>query len=106
MKYYGKVGYSITFEEEPSIWKSKIIEFPYHGDVLKLNVRRTGNDKVNSDIKVSNRISIIADPFAYENFQNIVYVSWMGSLWSVENIEIDRPRLILDIGGVYNGEQA
>ena len=52
----------------------------------------------------TNKISILADPFAYQNFSNIKYVEYMDALWNVESIEVQQPRLILNVGGVYNGQ--
>lgn len=109
MKYWGKIGYSITKEVQPSVWVSNIIERNAVGDVLKFSSRRTTNDSVNSDVNISNRISIVADPFTYENAGNIAYISWLGTRWSVTEAEVDPDRLhrlILNVGGVYNGEQA
>lgn len=106
MKYYGVIGYAITEETSQDIWEAKIIERPYSGDVLKYGSKRTIGDNINSDINITNRISIIADPFAFQNFSNICYVSWMGTLWNVTSVDVDYPRLVLDVGGVYNGEQA
>ena len=105
-RFSGVVGYGITVEEpeDSGNWVSKIKEVDYRGDVLR-NARSLENiDKVNSDITVSNSISIVADQFAVENFLNIEYVRWSGVLWTVTNVEVRAPRLILSLGGVYNGE--
>lgn len=113
MKYYGIIGFEIQEEElfhneetdeylHTGNWVSKIIEKPYSGDVLRNTSKRGSTDKLNDDINVSNRISVLADPFAYHNFASIVYVTWMGKKWKVPDVEVQYPRLILDVGGVYN----
>ena len=45
----------------------------------------------------------MADPYAYDHFFAIKYVKWMGAYWKVTNVEVQRPRLKLTVGGVYNG---
>lgn len=103
MKYFGKIGYSITAETVPGVWEPTIIEKEYFGDVLKFSNRRLSSDKVNDDVEITNVISIIADPYAYENFQFMSYVEWMGVKWKISSIEVDRPRLEINLGGLYNG---
>lgn len=105
-KYYGKVGYSETVEmpEGSGVWVSTIVERHYYGDVIRNMAKNVPGVSLNNDIHIENRISILADPYAYQNFSNIKYVEWMGNLWVVSSIEVQRPRLILSIGGVYNGE--
>lgn len=110
-KFYGAIGYNEgTTETSPGVWKEAIVERNYYGDVIK-NTRRlqtegqgrySSNGGVNDDIIVNNSISVVADPYAYQNFHAIRYVQWMGTLWKVTNVEVQRPRLILTIGGVYN----
>ena len=106
-KFYGKIGYIETVEIEPGLWVEQITEHSYYGDVLQ-NFRKLENSgSVNDNVNVSNRISIVADPYANEHFYAMRYVEFMGTKWKISNVEVQRPRLILSIGGVYNnGEQA
>lgn len=102
-KFFGPIGYVIQKEMSPGVWGDEVVEKIYTGDILQ-NIRRWETTETkNDDIVISNRISIIADPFAYENFSTMRYVTWMGIRWKVNNIEIQRPRLILTLGEVYNG---
>lgn len=105
-KYYGKIGFVETVETEPGIWDEQIVERPYYGDLTRNTSRYQNSSGVNDDINISNNISIIADPYANENFHHMRYAEFMGAKWKITNIEVVRPRLILTIGGVYNGEQA
>ena len=106
-RFQGNVGYGIS-EEIPvgsGIWKDRIVERNYFGDVLR-NTKRNdpAPDSVNSDISVGNSISIVADEYAFEHWHLIKYVQWEGHLWTVSAVEVaQRPRLILSIGKVYNG---
>ena len=103
-KWYGTVGYIETKETSPGVWKPEVTERKYFGDVLRNTSRRsTSSDSTNDDLNISNQISMIADPFAYRNFHTILYVEFMGAKWKVTSVEVQRPRLILTIGGVYNG---
>lgn len=104
-KYYGKIGYFLTEEVKPGVWKEHIVEHEYYGEVLRNTNRRFESDgqQVNPNLVISNNISIIADPFAYENFAYIKYAEFMGTKWIVTNVEIQYHRLILTLGGVYNG---
>lgn len=102
-KFYGKIGYAITKETTPGVWVEEIVERLYYGDVIR-NIRRLqGSENLNDDINVSNEISIVADAFANQNFHSMRYVEYMGAKWKVSSVEVKYPRLILNVGGVYNG---
>lgn len=100
-KFFGPIGYAETTETAPGVWSPSISERNYFGDVIKNTRRWQQGEKVNDDLLVNNIISIVADPFANENIQTMRYVKWMGVAWKITNVEIQRPRLILTLGGVY-----
>lgn len=102
-KFYGKIGYGVMVETRPGIWEEQITEKDYSGDVLRNSRNLTPSTNLNDNISLSNEISIVADPFANQNFQSIRYVEYMGTLWKVSNVGVQYPRLLLTIGGVYNG---
>ena len=105
-KYYGDVGFRTSSETESGIWEESIVERPYYGDILKNYVRNSYRDNMTT-IKTpecNNSISIVADAYANENFHNIVYATFMGTKWTISNIDVQYPRLILALGGVYNGD--
>lgn len=104
-KWFGKIGYAVTAETEPGIWEETIIERNYFGDMTSDRRKRQNSGEVNDNINLANVISIIADPFAYQNCSNMAYVEIMGSKWKITDIEIQSPRLLLTVGGVYNGQQ-
>ena len=105
-KYYGKIGFATTVEdpEDSGIWKEKITNRQYSGDILNNTRRLEAVEKVNSDINISNRISIIADPYAKLNFHSMRYAEYLGSKWKISSVEVSFPRLILNLGGLYNDE--
>ena len=106
MRFFGKVGYQIETEDTDSVWVKTMVAKSYFGDVIRNNTRRDTGDTINDQVDVNNRISIVADPFAFENFQNMKYVEWLKQLWNIKSIELQPPRIILEVGGVYNGEVA
>ena len=104
-KWFGQIGYATTKETTPGVWEEIITEREYFGDVYRNTRKLQSASQVNDDINVSNEISIVADPFARDNFYSMRYVEFMGTKWKVSNIEVQYPRLNLTIGGVYNGNQ-
>ena len=105
-KFYGAIGYGISEETSPGVWTDRIVERNYSGDVLKNFKKSSAGQSTNDDIDVNNMLSILADPFALNHFHTILYVRWMGDVWNVPTAEVQYPRLLLSIGGVYNGETA
>lgn len=105
-KYYGSVGYAEQVETAPGVWEERITERQYYGDVVRNMRKLESSGEVNDNINVSMEISIVADPYAIQNFHAMRYVGFMGSSWKITNVEVNYPRLILSIGGLYtNGEQ-
>ena len=102
-KWRGVIGYAETVETEPGKWEEQITERTHRGDVLKFNRRLQTTNKLNDDINVGNEISIVADPFANNHFYSMRYIEFMGAKWKITNVDVQRPRLILSIGGLYNG---
>ena len=105
-KFYGAIGYGETVETTPGVWVEEVTERPYYGDTLQLSKRWQSGENLNDDLTLNNQFSIVADPFAYNNFHNMKYVKWSGVYWKITKVDVQRPRLILTIGGVYNGETA
>ena len=106
-KWYGKIGYAETVETEPGIWVENITERPYFGDSIRNTRLLQNSGGINDNINIGNQISIVADPYANQNFHTMRYVEFMGNIWKITNVDVQYPRLILTIGGLYNnGEQA
>lgn len=104
-KFYDKIGFGKSVEEPAGsgIWKDQIFEHSYFGDVIRNTRNLVSGEKLNEDISVSNSISVMVDPYALDHFMEIRYIRWAGTLWTVTNVEVKSPRLILSLGGVYNG---
>lgn len=107
-KFYDKVGFAETIEVDPinrpGIYKDTIHEGWYVGDlVMNMSSKWIDTSQLNDDLRINNKISIVADPYAYQNFHAIKYIRYKGVKWKVVSVEVSRPRLILTTGGVYNG---
>lgn len=106
MKFHGKVGYGQTMEMSPGVHEDVIVERFYFGDVTRASRQIAQGENLNSDLSLGNAISIVADSYVTENFFNIRYVEWRGVRWTVSNVEIHPPRLLMHLGEVYNGPSA
>lgn len=104
-KYWGAIGFVVTEETAPDVWEERIVERNYSGDVLRDRYQWQGAQQVNDNFNVSNRISIVADRFAVSHLHAIRYLTWLGTKWKVKSAEVLRPRLLLEIGDVYNEEE-
>lgn len=102
-KWFGKIGYAETVETNPGVWKEQIVIRDYYGDLTRNTRRLQSADKVNDDLNISNELSIVSDPYAIDNFHSMRYAEFMGVKWKINNVEVSYPRLILTLGGVYNG---
>jgi len=103
-KFYGPIGYAESTEKSPGVYVDEIVERNCTGNLLSNTSRWTdSSESTNDDLNINNRISILADPYAYKNFHSMKYVEFMGTKWKISSVEVQYPRLILAIGGVYNG---
>lgn len=104
-KFYGPIGYAELVETEPDIWEEKITERNYRGDWLRNLGKVQPSGDVNDNINLANKLSIVSDPYSTEHFLNLRYVAFMGAKWKITDAEVKYPRIILTIGGLYNGNQ-
>lgn len=102
-KYYGKIGFAESVESAPGVHVEKIVERNYYGELVRNSRRLQSANQLNDDINISNEISIVADPYADKNFHMMRYIEFMGTKWKISNVEVQPPRLILTVGGVWNG---
>ena len=103
-RFSGNVGFAIRTQTIPGVWSNNIVERAYVGSIVRETLTQVKSDKVNDDIRLEERISIVADAFAFDNALKIKYVERAGVRWSVVSIETKYPRLILSLGGAYHGK--
>lgn len=102
-KYYGNIGFAIEEEIKPGVYKNTYTEKSYYGDITR-NIRSLDDTEyLNDDININNSFSIVADAFAVNNFHNMKYIEYMGTKWKIKSVEVQPPRLLLNVGGVWNG---
>lgn len=103
-KFYGKIGYAEMVETSPGVWEEQITERNYYGDVIRNTRRLQTADQLNDNINIANEFSIVSDPYAMQHFHSMCYIEFMGTKWKISNVDASTyPRLILSVGGVYNG---
>jgi hypothetical protein len=102
-KFFGVIGFEETQETRPGVFEPAITERHYSGDVLRSSKRNESGEKINDDITISNQFSIVADKYAYNHIYGMKYLKYMGATWKISDVEIQHPRLIINVGGIYNG---
>lgn len=102
-KWSGKIGFANHVDAGNDVWTEEIEERSYKGDLLQNFIRNQPANQLNDDLTITNKISIVADPYADQNFPMMRYATIKGVKWKITNVEVLRPRLILTVGGVYNG---
>lgn len=104
MKFHGPVGFVEPVEKRPGVKAYQPVEYDYAGDVLRRTVGFQGGESVNDKIAPAHQISILADPYARKHVASMRYVKWMDTAWKITDVSVQYPRLILTLGGPYNGE--
>ncbi len=102
-KFHGKIGYAQTTETAPGVHEELIVERVYYGDIIQNRRLLRNEDQINPLLTLGNSISIVADAYANEHYFAMRYVEWTGVLWTVQDVEVQFPRLLLRLGEVYNG---
>ena len=101
MKWYGDIGFKEEVETEPGDWEPVVKVRQFFGNVLRESWSEQQADKINADLHVSNKLSVVADQFLQNNFHKIAYVTFGGAKWTVSNVEVNYPRLTLSLGSLY-----
>lgn len=105
-KFYGAIGYIINEKTAPDVITEHAIEKFYKGDLDRNTRKLEDSGELNDNINIFNQISILADPYANNHMYAMRYVRWRGAVWKITSVEVKQPKLILTLGGVYNGEVA
>lgn len=101
-KYYGMIGFSIQKETRPGVWQEVIHEHPVFGDVYRNTEHSENGGSVNDSVVINSQISFVMDPFANEHCKDIKYATYLNTKWAVKSLNVEFPRLIITLGGVYN----
>lgn len=103
-KWHGKIGFAESVETEPGVWSDQITEREYYGDLNKNIYNMNSQNVTSTNVNISHSISITSDPYADQNFPSMRYAEFRGTKWKITNAEAQYPRLLLTLGGLYNGE--
>lgn len=102
MRYCGNIGFLATYESRPGIWTEDIIERTYRGDVIKNGARWENGTSINDNVTITNQISVLADSYILEHTHLMKYIEFLGTKWKISSVDVQRPRLVLTLGGIYN----
>ena len=105
-KFYGNIGFIETVEIEPGVYRPQDTVISYFGEWVRYSSKFTiSSDSSNDDKDVANELSIVADPYANQHFSDMRYVEYGGVKCTITAVKPQYPRLILTIGGLWNGGQ-
>lgn len=104
VKFAGLVGYGSQVETSPGIWELSEKTSLMKGELIRQNADIQDSGKINGDISLGHRVSLISDAYAIDNYYNMKWVAVDGIKWIVSSVEIQHPRLIVSLGGLWNGK--
>ena len=105
-RYAGKIGFAEMVETEPGVWEECIVEKEVRGDVVRNNRQLVNSQYLNDDLRLSNSFSVLGNPYIYKNYMNMRYIIWLCEKWKITSVDIsNHPRIILEVGGLYNDGQ-
>lgn len=103
-RFSGIIGFQQVTESSPGFFDDfSIVERKYKGEIIRNHFSYQATQELHDDIQLQISIKIISDNFAIDNFHLIKYVIFNGVKWKVTSVEIERPHITLQLGGVYNG---
>lgn len=100
-RFSGKLGFVITRETEEGVWLEDVVEISVKGTIRSLWVRNNNNASVNTDLRLTDEISVLMDTKIKTHLETLKYVVWKGSKWEVQSIGVNYPRLTINLGGLY-----
>jgi hypothetical protein len=106
MRFHDVIGIGASVETAPGVWDDVIVERKFRGDVVRNTRKYSEGESVNDNLSVGNSVTVVSDEYLMGHIADMRYVKVAGSLWRITDVEIERPRLILRLGGVYNGPTA
>ncbi len=102
-KFAGQVGYVSDVETSPGVWTAVDNPRYMRGDIIRQTSKAQNDNKVNSDVIFNHRVSLVGDAYAFDNYYQIKWIEVDGHKWKVDSVEVQRPRIIVSLGGPWNG---
>ncbi len=100
-RFSGKLGFVMTRETEEGVWLETPVELPAKGTIRSLYVRNDNSSSANTNLRLTNEISILMDSKIFSYLESLKYVVWKGSKWEVQSIGVNYPRMTINLGGLY-----
>lgn len=100
-RFSGKLGFVMTRETEEGVWLENTVEIPVKGTIRNLYVRNDNNSSANTNLRLTNEVSILLDSKIQTYLDTLKYVVWKGSKWEVQSIGVNYPRITINLGGLY-----
>lgn len=100
-RFSGKLGFVRTRETEEGVWLEDSVEIPVKGTIRSLYVRNDNNSSVNTNLRLTNEVSVLLNSKIQTCLETLKYVIWKGSKWEVQSIGVNYPRLTINLGGLY-----
>lgn len=100
-RFSGKLGFVITHETEEGVWLENVVELQVKGTIRSLYVRNDNSASANTNLRLTNEISILMDTKIETYLETLKYVVWKGSKWEVQSIGVNYPRMTINLGGLY-----
>ena len=100
-RFSGKLGFVKTRETEEGVWLEDFVELSVKGTIRSLYVRNDNSSSANTNLRLTNEISVLMDSKIQTYIQTLKYVVWKGSKWEVQSIGVSYPRLTINLGGLY-----
>ena len=100
-RFSGKLGFVMTHETDEGVWLEEFVELHVKGTIRSLYVRNENSASANTNLRLTNEISILMDTKIKTYLETLKYVVWKGSKWEVQSIGVNYPRLTINLGGLY-----
>ena len=101
-KFSGELGYLVETDLGNGITEPSIIYKKCKGDLLENRRTSQNSNEIIEGVQLSNKFSIIANPFMLENLGKLKVVKYLGVPWEINSAGYNKPRVIIDVKGVYN----
>ena len=102
-KFSGELGYQLEVDIGGGITESRLSYRKCKGDLLENRRTSQNSNEIVEGVQLANKFSIVANPFLLENLGKLKAIKYLGTPWSITSATYSRPRVIIDVGGVYNG---
>lgn len=106
MKFYGKIYtvFSKEVREGTGIYENITKVFTRKGDFIRNSARWTEPNTVNDGISLNGKISVLLDPELECCVGYIKAVEFKNSKWKVKSIDIQKHRVVIELGDLFNGK--